>query len=310
MPSDGRFGSYALILPYADGGSLHGLLRLSEPPGWLREATSSASTCDIVYSQTFGLLDALTLIHSKLKSSAFIIHRDIKSSNILIQNGTFKLADFGLARIKAVDETSKTDWYAGTPMYAPPERTVGGEAGFGRARDAWAMGCVLLEILILLCHGFSRTPEVESFEQERLKSSGEQETRAFSLTMECVSNRLDRLDAMIENTEHLGDRGKLKTMLTAVRGMLCLNPTERMTSLLARDKLQEQHPNHQLRLPSPGEEGFIETYGTRSFAQEPTSRAFMTYFKVFMILVITLIIIYSFLTNHSQTAAQLSMQFS
>ncbi|KAI9857271.1 MAG: hypothetical protein M1813_008309 [Trichoglossum hirsutum] len=279
VPSDGRFGSYALILPYADGGSLHEFLRLSGPPDWLRETTSSADTCDIVYSQTFGLLDALTLIHSKLKSSNFIIHRDIKSSNILIQNGTFKLADFGLARIKALDETSKTDWYAGTPMYAPPERTVGGEAGFGRARDAWAMGCVLLEILILLCHGFSRMPEVENFEQERLKSSGEREVRAFSLTMGCVSDRLVRLDAMTENTEHPSDREKLKTMLAAVRGMLCLDPAERMTSLLARDKLQEQLPNYQLRLPLPSEEVSIETYSTKSFTRGHTSRAFMTYFK-------------------------------
>lgn len=52
------------------------------------------------------------------------VHRDIKTSNILLDEGLrAKVADFGLARL--VDRTNEDDWIAtrlvGTPGYLPPE---------------------------------------------------------------------------------------------------------------------------------------------------------------------------------------------
>lgn len=48
-----------------------------------------------------------------------IIHRDIKSDNILIHNGLFKISDFGLAKILEIQ--NQTSSVKGSPVYIAPE---------------------------------------------------------------------------------------------------------------------------------------------------------------------------------------------
>ncbi len=72
-----------------------------------------------------------------------LVHRDIKLSNILLENGVerVKITDFGLAR--AVDDASltQTGVIAGTPQYMAPEQARG-EAVDHRA-DLFSLGSVL-----------------------------------------------------------------------------------------------------------------------------------------------------------------------
>ncbi|KAF9567317.1 Pkinase-domain-containing protein [Agrocybe pediades] len=107
-----------------------------------------------VLSQTqFNFLDEhlKSLCHQMLAGLAYlhhkgVIHRDIKGSNILINNrGELKLADFGLARFyqkrRRADYTNRVI----TLWYRPPELLFGATI-YGPEVDMWSAGCIMLEL--------------------------------------------------------------------------------------------------------------------------------------------------------------------
>lgn len=76
-----------------------------------------------------------------------VLHRDIKTSNILINTrGEVKVADFGLARI-VPSTTRPLSNSVVTLWYKPPE-IIMGETRYGPAVDVWSCGCVLGEIFV------------------------------------------------------------------------------------------------------------------------------------------------------------------
>jgi len=75
-----------------------------------------------------------------------LIHRDIKSANIMITNdGVAKILDFGLAKLVGQSATTKTGSAAGTPCYMSPEQARGIDVD--RRTDIWSLGVVLYEML-------------------------------------------------------------------------------------------------------------------------------------------------------------------
>ena len=88
------------------------------------------------------LLLALAEAHSK-----GLIHRDVKPENVILNdNGTVKVADFGLARaVSSQTVTSTSGLLLGTVAYLSPEQV---ERGIADARsDVYAAGLVLFEML-------------------------------------------------------------------------------------------------------------------------------------------------------------------
>eukprot|EP01105_Mastigella_eilhardi_P026712 TRINITY_DN7847_c0_g1_i3.p1 TRINITY_DN7847_c0_g1~~TRINITY_DN7847_c0_g1_i3.p1 ORF type:complete len:308 (+),score=81.80 TRINITY_DN7847_c0_g1_i3:140-1063(+) len=77
----------------------------------------------------------------------WVIHRDIKSSNLLYNNrGQLKLADFGLARtygspLKMITPKVVTIWYR------CPELLLG-QSTYGTPVDMWSVGCIFGELLL------------------------------------------------------------------------------------------------------------------------------------------------------------------
>ncbi|KAJ0874376.1 putative protein kinase RLK-Pelle-DLSV family [Helianthus annuus] len=91
----------------------------------------------------------LNYLHTRVEDEQRIVHRDIKSGNILLgKNWVAKIADFGLSRFHHKNEQAKTLYtenVAGTKEYLCPEYMKTGR--LKRAIDIYSFGVVLFEIL-------------------------------------------------------------------------------------------------------------------------------------------------------------------
>lgn len=99
--------------------------------------TININQCKHLFQQ---LLFGINYLHKN-----FILHRDIKGSNILIDNnGNLKITDFGLAR-KINDKKDDYTNRVITLWYRPPELLLG-TTNYSYEVDIWSCGCILMEL--------------------------------------------------------------------------------------------------------------------------------------------------------------------
>eukprot|EP00253_Pinus_taeda_P025297 PITA_25297 len=96
------------------------------------------------YEIIVGTARGLAYLHEE--SQIRVIHRDIKASNILLDDKHKpKIADFGLARFFAEDESHVSTRVAGTLGYMAPEYALRGQ--LTEKADVFSFGVLLLEII-------------------------------------------------------------------------------------------------------------------------------------------------------------------
>ena len=77
-----------------------------------------------------------------------VLHRDIKGSNLLIDNnGNLKIGDFGLATVYEPEKNQPLTSRVVTLWYRAPELLLGATE-YGAAIDMWSTGCILAELLV------------------------------------------------------------------------------------------------------------------------------------------------------------------
>lgn len=137
----GRVGATEFIaMRHVQGRSLRELIKQTGP-----EKLADAAHVRDTLERIITVAEALHLAHE-----AGIVHRDIKSSNIMVgDDGEPVILDFGLARDASGEGAALTltgDLF-GTPAYMSPEQHGGTLHRLDRRSDVWSLGVVLFECL-------------------------------------------------------------------------------------------------------------------------------------------------------------------
>ncbi|GLJ11232.1 hypothetical protein SUGI_0147910 [Cryptomeria japonica] len=164
-----RYGNYRLLIySYMENGSLD---------YWLHEKQDGGSVLDWPTRLKIAQGASRGLAYMHRICEPHIVHRDIKSSNILL-DAQFEayVADFGLSRLILPYDTHVTTELVGTLGYIPPEY---GQAWVATLRgDMYSFGVVILELLtkrrpVEVCKA-KKSTDLVAWVQE-MRSEGKQE---------------------------------------------------------------------------------------------------------------------------------------
>ncbi|KAL5222376.1 hypothetical protein ABZP36_027089 [Zizania latifolia] len=218
-PAVGSKGQRMLVMEYMDNGSLHDLLHRSpKPPPWPRRVEIALHVASAVQA-----------LHA---AEPRVIHRDVKSANILLgRDGRARLADFSLAvkvsaAANAGDGGARAPDDSAVPAPAPaPAGTIGyldpyymEPSRLGPESDVFSFGVVLLELVSgrkvmdvnaspssivawavpLVTAGTARAVLDGRIAAPRGTDAERAVSRVLTVAARCVSDSVDRRPAMAE----------------------------------------------------------------------------------------------------------------
>lgn len=162
-----------------------------------------------IKSLMFQLLNGLSFLHSQ-----HLIHRDIKSSNILLsRTGELKIADFGLTKI----ESNYMSNQVCTLWYRAPELLLG-ENQYDNRIDTWAVGCILIEFKTLVPY-FSEPKEIPQIKKIlSVLGAPKQDYKYNSLLKVKQYEKNLPIEKIVENLfGHLFDRQMLNMLIQMIQ---------------------------------------------------------------------------------------------
>ncbi len=122
-------GDQFLLMELIEGGSLQDLLDRQGRLPWTEAVIHALTICE-----------ALEYVHGQ---DPPIIHNDIKPSNVLLQDGRAKLADFGIA----TTQDTTTSYAAGSLHYSPPEMWTDGRDTRDHRSDIYSLAATLYALI-------------------------------------------------------------------------------------------------------------------------------------------------------------------
>lgn len=125
-----------------------------------------------LWAQVQGLASGLAYLHGRKvaggrQDNGKMYHLDLKPSNVLIFNGTMKIADFGLSNYKPEPRPMESmhidnSQHAGIGLYAPPAGRVSDKY------DVYSLGTILSEIA---CFDVGKETRVRQYREKRLRDA-------------------------------------------------------------------------------------------------------------------------------------------
>ena len=126
-----------IVMEYIDGKELKEIIK----PKHVGTENFQSLQIDEIINYAIQIAEGLEAAHKK-----GIVHRDIKSQNIMITNdGKVKIMDFGLAKVGKDSQLTKLGSTVGTIAYMSPEQTQG--ETIDNRTDIWSFGVVLYEMV-------------------------------------------------------------------------------------------------------------------------------------------------------------------
>lgn len=129
------------VYTHRDTGCVHVVLEYMDY-GSLTDVKEKVSTVPehILALIMMQILEGLKILHL-----AYVVHRDVKLGNILVNSrGSVKVTDFGISK-KLGDSSVVCDTFVGTATHMSPERVLGEDYSF--AADIWSLGLCVYELV-------------------------------------------------------------------------------------------------------------------------------------------------------------------
>lgn len=131
------------VVPILDVGEMDGAWALLMPLAECSLRDKLVPNSPAPFSMTLAVLKGVFAAISDLSDK--VVHRDIKPENILLVDGEWCLADFGISRYAEATTDAATKKYAFTPAYCAPERWRHERAT--SASDIYSIGVLMHELL-------------------------------------------------------------------------------------------------------------------------------------------------------------------
>ncbi|KAJ0976983.1 hypothetical protein J5N97_012457 [Dioscorea zingiberensis] len=207
------------------------------------------------------LLEGVKYLHDN-----WVLHRDLKTSNLLLNNrGELKICDFGLSRqygspLKPFTQLVVTLWYRA------PELLLGAKQ-YSTAIDMWSLGCIMAELLTKepLFNGKSEMDQLDKI-FKMLGTPNEEIWPGFSKlghpNVKFIKQKGDKLRDKFRPTSFSGHPILSLSGLDLLRRLLCYDPEMRIT---AEEALQHEWFRE---VPLPKSKEFMPTFPPQNVSKE------------------------------------------